>query len=144
VAPVRTPDETAERVDFLVEGLRQSLWDRENILLPALPATAAGVLAGTVGSDGLTRVLVDCSDATSGVARAHFALDGKVRRVDRTVPFAWDADLRGLPLGEHTLEGVVFDEAGLSTSVAIRVVVVPTTQDGVLNTLHYGPNLGGI
>jgi enediyne biosynthesis protein E4 len=134
VAPAKTPNEDAAMLDQFAQGTAQEIKRRLGIPL-ALPLLTLA-LQQTVGSDGLTRVSIQGSDATSGLAHATFALDGEVRRVDKTAPFTWDVDLRGLAVGEHVLTATLTDHAGLATTAQAKVLVVPTTHDGALTTLQ--------
>lgn len=143
VAPVKTPNEEAAEVDAKYRGTRQEIRDKTGNDLGAAPATASGTLASTVGSDGRTTVQAGAADATSGVDRVEFVLDGSIMRTAALAPYAWHSDVRGLQLGEHCVHVVTYDRAGLSSMVPLRVVIVPTTQDGILNTLTAAPTGGG-
>ncbi|HEV8360921.1 MAG TPA: FG-GAP-like repeat-containing protein [Candidatus Thermoplasmatota archaeon] len=143
VAPVRTPNDIVALADFEVAGLRTTLLAKYGISTPAPPATASGTLASTAGSDGFTTVSVACADATSREDRVEFRLDGVLMASDAAAPFGWRADLRGLPAGEHHIDVTIFDQAGWSTPSGIDVLVLPTAQDGVLNTAMLGPSLPG-
>ncbi len=133
VAPVQTPDAEAQMVDDYGTGMVQYVDDQYGIEGLESPSTEAA-LDATVGSDAFTLFLHGCEDATSGVDRVVFELDGKVGRVDTRAPFDWMLDLRGKGLGEHVVKATVYDNAGLSHESEYRFLLVPSTQDGVMVT----------
>lgn len=140
VAPVRTPNEAAANADAFIAGVRTELQERHERETPAPPSLAAA-LGDSAGSDGHTRVAVEATDAVSGVSRVEFYWDSWLQRTDALAPYEWLADLRGQPLGEHTLVVRAYDAAGNSWTWQEAIEVVPSTHDGVLNTLP--PPAGG-
>lgn len=137
VAPVQTPDNWAEKTDFLIEETGEYLSEYwlGDFPIPGAPMSLGALLADTVGSpDGRTPVYVESQDATSGVRELTFFFDGTQRAADTAAPFAWRADLRGQTVGAHTLTIVASDHAGNALSADIVLNIVPTTQDGALNT----------
>ncbi len=135
VTPARTPNEEADNMDDLTSGTITSINDMTGSNLPGPPVTLGQALDETVGSDPYTRVIAGASDATSGMDRVVFHLDGELQRTDSIEAYSWDADLRGLPPGEYALSITATDRAGLSTHGALVVQVVPSSHDAVLNTL---------
>ncbi len=133
VAPVQTPNSDAAMVDEYLDGAVIFLDDQYGITGIESPQTAAALQA-TVGSDGRVLFLHGCEDATSGVDRVEFVLDGRHSYLDEKEPFAWNVDLRGKGLGEHSVVATVYDKAGLSHTSEFVFTLVPTTQDGVMVT----------
>lgn len=85
---------------------------------------------------GPTQARAAASDATSGVERVEFWVDGSLRFVDREAPygFLWPADRE--PLGSHRLAACAFDVAGNSARAVEPVVTAPTNPQGVLATVQ--------
>jgi hypothetical protein len=135
VAPFITPNSEANETDVKVAGEYRALHDQYGVNAGSPPASLGGTLGSTVGSDGLTHVTVDATDATSGVEKVDFLLDGAYQASVTSAPYEWSYDLRGVPVGHHTLTAVASDVAGNTATTSLDLVVVPDTQDGVLNTV---------
>lgn len=136
ITPVRTPNEDVQDADDFVEGTIRTINDMTGFGLPGPGIKVLDVLdeAG-VTSDQYTLVLADAFDETSGVDRVVFQLNSEPLRTDRAEPYVWKVDLRGQPHGEHELSITAYDRAGLSVTDTLTLYIVPSTQDGVMNTL---------
>lgn len=132
-SPVATPEGPAAFSDWVVEGYAHETARRTGVGAP-YPSSTEEALAGTAGSDGETTIRVDASDTTAGADRAVFHVDGEERFVDEEAPFAWEADLRGLSYGEHTVSVTVVDEAGRTVVDERTYEIVPTSAEGAAST----------
>lgn len=70
-----------------------------------------------------TTVEVEADDATSGVDRVDFYLDGEFQASDREAPYEWEYDAF-LQTGFHEITAVVLDHAGNTAEDAISVFVL--------------------
>jgi hypothetical protein len=127
--PIGTQDRKLGYADGVVEGNAHETARQTGFDVP-YPTSTREALAGTAGSDGHTDYRVDASDVTSGVDRVRFTVDGQTRHVDDDAPYTWDADLRGLDTGEHTVRAIAVDAASRSTVDEQTVHVVPTSAHG--------------
>jgi hypothetical protein len=133
--------------DRVVEGLahesaRQAHQLGAEVAVP-YPESTREALAGTAGSDGETTVEVAADDATSGIDRVVFRIDGERRHVDDEAPYRWDADLRGASQGEHTIRAEAYDEAGHVAADERTVEVLPTSAGGAqASAADLSPHLG--
>ena len=80
-------------------------------------------------------VRASASDATSGVERVEFFLDGALRSTDTEAPYEWLWNAGNDAAGGHALEVVGWDVAGNNLGDALHVVTLPTSPDGVQATL---------
>jgi hypothetical protein len=126
--PTAVREHPAEYADGVTAGYASEAARLTGIGAP-YPASLEEALAGSAGSDGRTTVQASAADATSGPAKALFHLDGEAKHTDDEQPFAWDADLRGLETGNHTIRVVVHDGAGLTDADERTVTVVSSSQE---------------
>ncbi len=70
-----------------------------------------------------TTVEVEASDATSGVDRVDFYLDGELQASDREAPYQWEYDAF-LQTGGHEITAVVLDHAGNTAEDSVAVFVL--------------------
>jgi len=84
-------------------------------------------------------VRVNATDATSGVARVELWVDGVQVGASTEAPYdnLWAAG--AAPYDEHVLEVRAYDMAGNMASAARTVVSVPTTPEGIGQSV---PELG--
>ncbi len=137
IAPARTPEHHVARADGLASGTARSFADRFGA--PDLrPASASGAFAARAGSDGYARIVASAADATSGVREVAFAISEAGGFLDRAPPYEWEVDLRALPPGWRDAAIVTRDAAGNVATDALRILVVPTAQDGYLNAAGGG------
>lgn len=80
-------------------------------------------------------VRADAADATSGVDRVEFSIDGELRSVDAEAPYDWLWHAGDENAGGHVVEIAIFDVAGNSALDKQAVVTVPTSDVGVLETV---------
>lgn len=85
-----------------------------------LGSSAAPLFVATVAV-GNVPVQAQASDATSGVARVVFAVDGIVRAQDTTAPYAWTWPASNEDIGSHTLTATAYDVAGNSKVAQVQV-----------------------
>lgn len=137
VAPVGTHTGAAGYADEVLFGTASEVARRTGLATP-YPDSLEAALAGTAGSDGRTEVRVNASDATATPDKAIFRVDGEIHHVDEEAPFAWDADLRGLSQGEHTVRATVHDAAGRTAEDSLAVHVTPTSAAGAASTAEEG------
>ena len=118
-----------------------ALDDVFGIVSPA--AGGAHALSRTLVAGGLPRtvvvgdhrVLASAVDATSGVARVDFIVDGTLRATRTSAPFEWVWAAGMERLGEHVLAVRVVDQAGNEATASRSVTTVPTSLRGILETL---------
>lgn len=83
---------------------------------------------------GPKTVRADPADATSGVARVTFAVDGAPRATASAAPWAWTWPAGREAAGWHTVEARARDAAGNEAAAALRVLTLPTTLAGLAGT----------
>jgi hypothetical protein len=113
--------------------------------VPVLGST----LQALVGSDGTQPVRAEASDAGSGVHAVTFHVlraNGQEVAAGCALlpPYTWAWPAGKLPAGEYRLRTDIEDEAGNVASTTHRVLLAPTTADGVLATAQTGPSLPGL
>ncbi|HEV8360920.1 MAG TPA: CRTAC1 family protein [Candidatus Thermoplasmatota archaeon] len=104
-----------------------------------------GALAELVGSDGTQPVQARGADATSGVWRVDYTLQrtsGTVvaQTTARLAPYVWAWPTSQFAAGEYLLTATLSDVAGNAVTTTSRVVLVPTSSDGVVSTVNQGPS----
>lgn len=87
------------------------------------------VATGTAVS-GITPITADAGDDVR-VEKVDLWVDGALRGIDRTAPYAFSWDANGVSPGGHTLELRAYDIAGNKTSRTAVVNVVPGSPTGL-------------
>jgi peptidoglycan/xylan/chitin deacetylase (PgdA/CDA1 family) len=88
------------------------------------PTVAITSPANGASVTGTVQVQVAASDASSGIARVEFYLDGKLSSTSTTSPYKWAWNTKKTTKGSHTLTAVAVDAAGNKTVSATVTVTV--------------------
>ncbi len=72
---------------------------------------------------GLVGIAANAADASTGIAKVEFRVDGSVIGTDTTAPYGWMWNATGVPQGTHVIEAKAFNGAGLTTTTSINVIV---------------------